>query len=75
MYTPAKWLRLNSSFNFFQFETEGEFNGVDYSAKNISWFGRFSSKVTLPYAIDWQTSAFYRGPSQDAQTDAEGIQF
>tara|TARA_R110002049_G_scaffold31092_5_gene105809 strand:+ start:518 stop:3040 length:2523 start_codon:yes stop_codon:yes gene_type:complete len=73
MYTPAKWLRLNSSFNFFQFETEGEFNGVDYSAKNISWFGRFSSKVTLPYAIDWQTSAFYRGPSQDAQTDAEGI--
>ncbi|WP_407557149.1 outer membrane beta-barrel protein [Winogradskyella sp. 4-2091] len=73
MYSPAKWLRLNSSFNFFQFETEGEFNGIDYSAKNTSWFARFSSKVTLPLAIDWQTSAFYRGPRQEAQTDVDGI--
>ena len=73
MYNPEKWLRLSSSFNFFQFETEGDFNGVDYSSKNTSWFARFSSKVTLPLAIDWQTSAFYRGPSKDAQTDAEGI--
>ncbi|MFD1015276.1 TonB-dependent receptor domain-containing protein [Winogradskyella rapida] len=73
MYTPAKWLRLNSSFNFFQFETEGEFNGTDYGSKNTSWFARFSSKVTLPLAIDWQTSAFYRGARQDAQSDIEGI--
>ncbi|SDH48379.1 outer membrane beta-barrel family protein [Winogradskyella thalassocola] len=73
MYNPAKWLRLNSSFNFFQFETEGDFNGIDYSAKNTSWFARFSSKVTLPLAIDWQTSAFYRGPRQDAQSETEGI--
>lgn len=73
MYNPAKWLRLNSSFNFFQFETEGEFNDIDYSTKNTSWFARFSSKVTLPLAIDWQTSAFYRGPRQDAQSDTEGI--
>lgn len=73
MYSPEKWLRLNSSFNFFQFETDGDFNGVDYSSKNTSWFARFSSKVTLPLAIDWQTSAFYRGPRQDAQSDTEGI--
>ncbi|NRD21474.1 outer membrane beta-barrel protein [Winogradskyella eckloniae] len=73
LYSPAKWLRLNTSFNFFQFETEGDFNGIDYSAKNTSWFARFSSKVTLPLAIDWQTSAFYRGPRQEAQTDVEGI--
>ncbi|WP_179335096.1 outer membrane beta-barrel family protein [Winogradskyella costae] len=73
MYNPEKWLRLNSSFNFFQFETEGDFNGVDYGAKNTSWFARFSSKVTLPLAIDWQTSAFYRGARQDAQSDTEGI--
>ena len=73
MYNPEKWLRLNSSINFFQFETDGEFNGVDYGAKNTSWFARFSSKVTLPLAIDWQTSAFYRGARQDAQSDTEGI--
>ena len=73
LYNPAKWLRLNSSFNFFQFETEGDFNGVDYSAKNTSWFARFSSKVTLPWSIDWQTNARYRGARQDAQSDTDGI--
>ncbi len=73
LYNPLKWLRLNSSFNFFQFETEGFFNDVDYGAKNTSWFARFSSKVTLPSKIDWQTTAFYRGPSNNAQTESEGI--
>lgn len=73
LFNPYKWLRLNSSFNFFQFVTDGEFNGVDYSAKNTSWFARFSSKVTLPWKIDWQTNAFYRGARQDAQSDTDGI--
>ncbi|MDP5081598.1 MAG: TonB-dependent receptor [Winogradskyella sp.] len=73
LYNPNKWLRLNSSFNFFQFNTDGEFNGVDYSAKNTSWFARFSSKVTLPGKIDWQTNANYRGAEQDAQSDTEGL--
>ncbi|RLJ68775.1 outer membrane receptor protein involved in Fe transport [Lacinutrix venerupis] len=73
MYNPEKWLRLNSSVNFYQFETEGEFNGVDYGAKNTSWFARFSSKISLPLEIDWQTSAFYRGAVQDAQSDTDGI--
>ena len=73
LYNPNKWLRLNTSFNFFQFETEGEFNGVDYGAKNTSWFARFSSKVTLPSKIDWQTNMNYRGPVENAQTKTEGI--
>jgi len=73
LYNPAKWLRLNGSFNFFQFNTEGEFNGIDYGAKNTSWFARFSSKVTLPSKIDWQTNANYRGPQENSQTKSDGI--
>ncbi|MEO9892895.1 TonB-dependent receptor [Aurantibacter sp.] len=73
LYNPAKWLRLNSSFNFFQFSSEGLFNGVDYGATNTSWFARFSSKVSLPAKVDWQSNAFYRGPSQNAQTESKGI--
>ncbi|MEH6680034.1 MAG: TonB-dependent receptor [Sediminicola sp.] len=73
LYNPNKWLRLNWSFNFFQFETEGIFNEVDYGAKNTSWFTRFSSKVSLPADIEWQTNAFYGGPSQNAQTETKGI--
>ena len=73
LYNPTKWLRLNGSFNFFEFDSEGEYNGVDFGAKNTSWFSRFSSKVTLPGKIDWQTNAFYRGPTNNAQTENEGI--
>jgi len=73
LYNPAKWLRLNSSFNFFRFETNGTFNKVDYGTENTSWFARFSSKVSLPARVEWQTNAFYRGPRQNAQTDTKGI--
>ena len=73
LYNPTKWLRLNGSFNFFRFVTEGEFNDTDFGADNTSWFARFSSKVTLPGKIDWQTNAFYRGPREDAQTFNKGI--
>lgn len=73
LYNPNKWLRLNSSFNIFQFKTKGEFNGVDYGANNLSWFTRFSSKITLPYEIDWQTNAYYIGPRQNAQNKTKGI--
>src|SRR5690606_33076040 len=72
-YNPARWLRLNGSFNFFQFETEGEFNGKDYGAKSTSYFGRLSSKVTLPYGIDWQTNAFYRGATETVQGSRDEI--
>ncbi len=73
LYNPAKWLRLNGSFNFFQFETVGSFNDIDYGAKNTSWFTRGSAKVSLPSKIDWQTNVFYRGPDNNAQTENEGI--
>ena len=73
LYNPKRWLRINSSFNFFRFVTVGEFNDVDYGTENNSWFARFGSKVTLPGKVDWQTNAFYRGPFQNAQTKTKGI--
>ncbi|WGF92295.1 TonB-dependent receptor domain-containing protein [Aequorivita marisscotiae] len=73
LYNPTKWLNLNGSFNYFQFETEGFYNGVDYGAENTSYFGRFSSKVKLPWKVEWQTSAFYRGPSNNSQTESDPI--
>ena len=73
LYNPVKWLRLNGSVNFFQFKLDGEFNGEDYGQENSSWFARFSSKVSLPAKIDWQTNAFYRGASDELQGRQEGI--
>lgn len=73
LYNPLKWLRLNGSFNFFRFETDGFFEGIDYGATNTSWFTRFSSKVSLPAKIDWQTNFTYNGPTENSQTETEGI--
>ncbi|MCC8359028.1 outer membrane beta-barrel protein [Salinimicrobium sediminilitoris] len=73
LYNPTDWLRLNGSINFFQFDTEGEYRGDFYSAKNTSWFARFSSKLTLPAEIQWQTNAFYRGASEDIQGTQDGL--
>ncbi|MBZ9627567.1 TonB-dependent receptor family protein [Psychroflexus sp. CAK57W] len=73
LYNPADWLRTNLSFNYFKFETDGSFEGIDYGASNESYFGRFSSNVILPWKIQWQTNAFYRGPRQNAQTETDPI--
>ena len=73
LYNPKKWLRLNGSVNFFKFSSEGEHNGTDYGTDNTSWFARFSSKVSLPKKIEWQTNAFYMGPRQNSQTETKGM--
>lgn len=73
LYNPLKWLRLNGSFNYFLFKTDGAFNNIDYGTENSSWFARGSSKISLPAKIDWQTNVFYRGPRNNAQTTTEGI--
>jgi outer membrane receptor protein involved in Fe transport len=73
LYNPTKWLRTNLSFNYFRFQSEGSFEGIEYGATNESYFGRFSSNVILPWKIQWQTNAFYRGPRVNAQTKTDPI--
>lgn len=73
LWNPKKWLRINTSANVFKFVKTGEYNGRDFGASNFSWFARFNSKVTLPGKVDWQTNAFYMGPSENAQTKNEGM--
>lgn len=73
IYSPQRWLRFNGSFNFFRFQSEGEYEGIQLGATNTSWFTRFSSRVTLPFKVDWQTNMFYRGPSENAQTRTKGM--
>ncbi|MFO7702195.1 MAG: TonB-dependent receptor [Psychroflexus maritimus] len=73
LYNPAKWLRTNLSFNYFRFESDGSFEDIEYGATNESYFGRFSANVILPWDIQWQTNAFYRGPRENAQTKTDPI--
>lgn len=71
LYNPNKWLTLNGSVNYYQFKTDGFYNGVDYGTKSTSYFARFSGKVKLPAKIDWQTNAFYMGPRKNSQTESD----
>jgi outer membrane receptor for ferrienterochelin and colicins len=75
-YSPYKWWKLNSNFNFFQSDTKGNFvytnfNNVvvtqNFDKTSSSWFSRLSSKVTFPGKIDWQTNLMYMGPQNNAQ--------
>lgn len=81
-YSPYKWWKLNGNFNFFRNETQGDyaytnFAGVDVvqNFDNIaySWFSRVTSKINLPYGIDWQTNGTYNAPQKNAQGTSKGV--
>lgn len=75
-YSPYKWWRLNTNFNLYRNETKGDYRYINSLNEEIvqnfdnvasSWFARVSSKITLPYKIDWQTNATYSAPENNAQ--------
>lgn len=81
-YSPYKWWKLNSNFNFFRVETQGDFKYTNFSNNEIvqnfdniatSWTARLTSKITLPKKIDWQTNATYNGPQANAQGRSLGV--
>ena len=72
-YRPAKNWNSNLSLNVFNLITEGDFNGQNFDAENLSWFLSLNNKVTLPAKVDWQTRLFYRGPTETAQSEIKGI--
>jgi outer membrane receptor for ferrienterochelin and colicins len=80
-YTPYKWWKLNGNFNFFRNETQGDYTYTDFQENDVtqnfdniaySWFARLTSKVTLPYKIDWQTNMNYNAPQDNAQGKTHG---
>ena len=75
-YSPFKTWRLNSNFNLYNVKTTGEHSYTDTQGELIvqnldnqanSWSARVSSKLTLPYKIEWQLNANYNGEQKTAQ--------
>ena len=75
-YNPFKIWRLNSNFNFYNVKTTGTYTYTDTQNKVIvqnldnqasNWFARISSKLTLPYKVDWQLNGSYNGEQKTAQ--------
>ncbi|WP_369048719.1 TonB-dependent receptor [Tenacibaculum sp. UWU-22] len=82
-YNPSQKIRLSGSFNFFKYKTNpytyvSELNGKQEitqlnEVNNSSWFANFSSIITLPTQVQWQTNIMYRGPQVSAQSDRKGM--
>ncbi len=82
-YTPYKWWRLNGNFNFFQSKTTGDFSytlantntvvNQNFNNTAASWFAKISSKISLPYKIEWQTNGTYNAPQNNAQGRSLGV--
>lgn len=85
-YTPFRWWRINSNFNFYRNETKGDytFTYVDGDGNTIndfinlnrtaySWTTRVNSKITLPLKIDWQLNGNYEAPQNTAQGKRIGV--
>jgi outer membrane receptor for ferrienterochelin and colicins len=75
-YNFKKWWKLNGNLNFFDNKTTGKFSYTNNSSKLIvqnfdnkatSWTGKLSSKISLPYKIEWQTNINYNAPLKYAQ--------
>jgi outer membrane receptor for ferrienterochelin and colicins len=82
-YSPYKWWKLNSNFNFFQSNIVGdnvytllktkETVTQNLSKNSSSWFAKINSRMTLPYKIEWQTNAIYTAPQNTGQGESLGV--
>lgn len=77
-YRPFKIWNINSDFNLYQVTTDGDYtnptNNVtqSFDFENTSYFIRLNQKITLG-KTDLQINSNYRGPSQNAQTESQGV--
>lgn len=82
-FSPYKWWRLNGNFNLYQVKTTGEYSYTlanttqviteNFDSSAFSWFSKLSSKITLPFKIDWQTNGTYNAPQRNAQGKSLGV--
>lgn len=77
-YRPFKIWNINSDFNLFRVTTDGDYTNPttnvtqSFDFENTSYFIRLNQKITLG-KTDLQINSNYRGPSQNAQTESEGV--
>ncbi|WP_196890720.1 TonB-dependent receptor domain-containing protein [Aureivirga marina] len=72
-YSPLKWLRLSSEFNYYQFNQKGDYNNVSYSSKNDSWNSKINARMRLPKKISFQISTVFQGKRENVQTTVDAM--
>lgn len=78
-YRPFKFWNINSDFNLFNVTTDGDYTNPDtndtqnFDFENTAFSIRLNQKITLPSKIDLQINSNYRGASQNAISQSNGI--
>ena len=78
-YRPFKVWNINSDFNLFKVSTDGDYvseisnNIQNFDFENTAFSIRLNQKITLPGKTDLQINSNYRGASQNAQSQRNGI--
>ena len=81
-YSLKKWWKINSNVNYYYNETIGNYQftnasnnlvNQNFNYKSSTWTARLTSKVNLPYKIDWQTNMNYNAGQKTAQGKTKGI--
>jgi outer membrane receptor protein involved in Fe transport len=75
-YAPYKWLKLNGNFNYYGNKTDGSYTytkttgdvqTISFNNSSSTWFSRLTTKINLPYKVDFQMNGTYNAAQKVAQ--------
>ncbi|TAE26016.1 MAG: TonB-dependent receptor [Cytophagales bacterium] len=72
-YAPAKWWKLDGSFNFFRAMIDGANLDASWQSDTYTWFTRLTSRFTLVKGTDLQLRGNYDAPQQTPQGSQKSI--
>ena len=68
-----KNLKFSGSANLYYFESDGDYENINYSAETFSWNARMSLKYSINKLTDIQLNGMYRSPINSAQGKRKSI--
>jgi ferric enterobactin receptor len=69
----TSWWKLDANMNFFYSEIDGTNIVSTYNNTTFSWFGRHTSRFSLPEKIELQIRSNYEAPQKTAQGSRKGL--
>ncbi len=68
-----KNLKFTGSANLYYFESNGDYENINYSAETFNWNARMSIKYSLNKLTDFQLNGMYRSPNKNTQGKSKSI--
>lgn len=66
-YSPFKWLRINTDFNFFSYKQNGIIDGREAELSEKTWFTNITTNIKVSSTTRMQASFFYQGENRNVQ--------